>query len=413
MSLLIMHRGKLSATPYHDWLAPCDEELLLLLSAEELEGEAPPAAGGAYRHVEVIENWDAGGEPDLRAIEVAAAFPVTRLIARHERDLLRAAAIRDVLGLPGTDPRSAVAFRDKAIMKGYARRAGIGVADFQPVECNADALSFAARNGFPVVLKPRTGAGSKDNWIVESMEQLIDVLDGPLARYRSHQPNLLVEAFVPGPMYHVDGLAQDGKLVVAWPSRYLDPLSSYRDKPIRLDVMLAAEDPMTGRLLDFAERLMSALPSPPICAFHAEVFHRPGDEIVLCEVACRTGGARIRDIMRVAFGVDLTAVDVRAQAGLPLPDPVERLPHPRVFAGQMLIMKRAGRAVAVPAALPFDGVERFDVTVRPGELVREPAFSGDVAASAVVSGPTRAVVQQRLGDIRTWIDHNLVIRPEP
>ena len=409
MTVLILHRGRAGDYPYHRWLADLDEDLVLLASAEDLDGEPAAAPGDGYAHVEVIAGWDAGGEPEARVWELAGRHRFTRIVARHERDLLRAAGLRQMLGLPGHQPAEALAFRDKALMKRLAAEAGIPVADYRVIDDWADALSFAEHHGYPIVVKSRTGGGAMDNWTAHSADELVDILDGPLDAHRRLEPNLLVEAFVHGPMYHIDGVAVGGKLALAWPSQYRDPLGSFRVDPVRLDVMLDPDDEATARLLDFAERVMLALPAPDVCAFHTEVFREPSDRLVLCEVACRAGGARIPGMMAAAFGADLTAMATRGQLALPVPELVPAMPRPAMLAGQILVMKRPGTVVAVPTEIPLPGVRGYQPKVTVGQHLAGAMASGDVAASAVVTGPTSEVVEQRLRDARDFMRRELII----
>jgi hypothetical protein len=160
---------------------------------------------------------------------------------------------------------------------------------------------------------------------------------------------------------------------------------------------------MVGRLLGFTDLVLDALPCPCDFAFHAEVFHTPDDRLVLCEIACRTGGATIRDIQHTLFGLDLTESWVRAQLGLPLPVAAGpgRL-YPARMAGQLVLMKRPGRVVAVPGEPSFPWVERYRVFAQPGQVMGEATFSGDFLASMVVSAPSRAISERRLRELEAW-----------
>lgn len=404
MTALILHRGKLAASPYRRWLSDYAGDLVLLVSGEDLEryGETPPTVADGYAHVEVFPDYQTGASLDARVLELAPRLSVRHLVARYERDLIRAAVLRETLGLPGQRRHSAEAFCDKTVMKAYAEAAGLPVARHATVDTAADVYAFVARHGLPVVLKPRVGAGSVDTWIIRDEGELDRVLGAEIASSPRFLANMLVESFVSGPMYHVDGLVVDGRVVLSWPSRYVDSLVSYRGSGSRIDVTLAPDDPLTAPMRAFADRLVSALPTPPTCAFHAEVFHPPDGEIVLCEIACRAGGVAIRDIMAGMFGVDLAETTVRAQAGLP--PPAVPATVPRRMMGQVLVMKRPGLVRAVPDRVPLDGVVAYRPSVVVGQRVAAPRFSGDVAALVVAEADTASGCRQRLEAIRTWFD---------
>jgi hypothetical protein len=422
MSVLVLHyRGSIDATPYDRWADEYDGDVLLLTAEEE---NLTPAAAG-YRYAAAVPGYETGGRVEARCLDLAREHGVRHVVACQERDLERAAQLREILGLPGQRLDSVLPFRDKVRMKERLTAAGLRVAPYRVVECAADLLAFAGEHGFPVVVKPRDSAGSAGLRILRSPDELETYLAGDAAGLDGeHPPNLIAERFVPGPMCHVDGLVVGGRVVLAWPSQYLYSLSSFReDRGGRMDVTLDVADPLTGRLVEFAERALHALPGPRDFAFHAEIFHTPGDELVLCEIACRTGGAAVRDIVRVLFGVDPTEAWVRAQLGLPLPPALTELmeragdgrPRPARMSGQLVLMKRPGTVVALPGGPPpFPWIEKYQVFVRPGQTMGAATFSADFLLTTLVSGPDRATCVARLREVEAWFMAGLVLRePDP
>jgi hypothetical protein len=413
MTVLILNRGPLALRPYHEWLADHPGPLLLLTSAEQLalHGEQLPAVGGRYAVVEAVESYDDSGRLEARALELAASFEITYVVACQEIDLQRAAVLRELLGVPGQGIDSADGYRDKLRMKQLAGAAGIPVADHAEVETAVDVLGFARDHGYPVVLKPRDGLSSIGLRILEDERQLLDWLAGDFGDYHLAPRQLLAEAFVPGSMYHVDGLIVDGRVAVAWPSQYMYQLASFGagdDEP-RLDATLDP-GPLAQRLIAFAGEVIAALPTPQCSTFHAEVFRTPDDQLVLCEIASRNGGALIKSLLTAMFGVDFPVAWVRAAVGLPVAglDAVD--PHrPERMAGQVLLPRRAGVVRQVPASPADDWVERFEVYVRPGDSVHASTSSGDYAVAMVVSAPTRAMCEARMRHAARWLQRELRI----
>jgi biotin carboxylase len=336
------------------------------------------------------------------------------VVACQEIDLQRAAVLRELLGLPGQGIDSADGYRDKLRMKQLAGAAGIPVADHAEVETAVDVLAFARDHGFPIVAKPRDGLSSIGLAILQDEEQLLDWLAGDFGDSLAAPRELLVEAFVPGSMYHVDGLIVDGRVVVAWPSQYMYQLASFDadgGEP-RLDATLDP-GPLAERLIAFAGAVVDALPTPQCSTFHAEVFRTPDDRLVLCEIASRNGGALIKSLLSAMFGVDFPVAWVRAGVGLPVAqlDAVDPR-RPRRMAGQVLLPKRPGVVRQVPAPPPEDWVERFELYVRPGDHVGPAASSSDYAAAMVVSAPTRALCEQRMRQAARRLEQELRIDPD-
>ncbi|MDH6577345.1 hypothetical protein [Kitasatospora sp. MAP5-34] len=417
--LVLHHRGSLVGTPYDQWLADHDGDVLLITSREHLAlvGEELPAEGGGYARTAAVDGYETSGELEELALALAREHEIRYVVACQERDLERAAELRDILGLPGQRMDTVLPYRDKVVMKRRALAAGLRVAPYREIECATELVGFAEEHGFPVVLKPRDSAGSVGLRILESRADLDDYLADGFDLYGPYQPNLMAEAFVHGSMCHVDGLVVDGRVVLSWPSQYQYTLASFAtDTGPRLDLTLDVGDPLAQRLLAFTEQALGALSGPEHFAFHAEFFHTPEDELVLCEIACRTGGAAIRDIVRTLFGVDPSESWVRAQLGLPLPEWLGRTgPEkltPRQMSGQLVLMKRPGRVVAIPEVPPaFPWIEKYQVFVGPGQTMKAAAFSSDFLLTALVSGADQAECRARLQVLEEWFLGELVLEP--
>ncbi|MFD9129840.1 NikS protein [Kitasatospora sp. NPDC059571] len=411
MTVLILNRGPLTKRRYDEWLADHPGPLLLLTSRQSLAtyGDVLPEAG--YAHAEAVD-FEVPGEVEERVLDLARTHRIEYLVATQESDLQRAGALRDRLGLPGQSEQSAIAFRNKLVMKRLARRAGIAVAEHAPVEHAQDVRDFAEQHGFPLVLKVRDGSSSVGQHILHSAAEL----DAHLAAAGEIEPGrLMVEAFVAGSMVHIDGMVLDGRVAAAWPSRYLYQLGSFADhREPRRDVALDRDDPLTGRLLAFLDQLLAALPTPADTTFHAEVFHTPDDRLVLCEIASRNGGALIKGVLHALFDVDFPLAWIRACAGLPVPVPRGADPLvPRQLAGQLLILKRPGTVRTLPEKAPFDWVTLYETYAEPGQRIAAAASSGDFLAAMVVSGPDRTAVEQRLAEAARWFEDELDLDPTP
>src|SRR5439155_10018077 len=110
-------------------------------------------------------------------------------------------------------------FRDKLAMRVKARDAGVAVPEFTPVFNYAELRSFMAEVPGPWLLKPRTNAASIGIKTIESEEQLFGVLD-ELGDLQSHY---VLERFVPGEIFHVEGITWKGKLQFSTPFKYGAP----------------------------------------------------------------------------------------------------------------------------------------------------------------------------------------------
>ncbi|MET9444919.1 hypothetical protein [Streptomyces sp. NPDC006610] len=433
MSVLILHRNPFGPFPYRAWLdgdvpgldggEPYRGDVVVLAARDKirLAGEEPPdGAGHGFTRLELFDTLDDEAVPE-RALALAEEHGVTHVVAHHEADVALAAELRERLGLDGAWSADVAPFRDKALMKRLAGQAGIEVAPHTVAGTAAQARDFAERHGFPVVLKHRSGYNSVGLRILADRDELQACLAE--AYGDGSRDDLLVEAYVPGRMCHVDGLVVDGRTVAAWPSQYQYDLASFGADPgPRVDLTLDVDDPLTPRLLALIERTLAALKPEGsrlrTHAFHAEVFHTPDDRLVLCEIAGRSGGAKIREVFETLFGIRLAVHVTRAEAGLPLPA-IEGVPgdgaplRPRCMSGQVLTMKRPGLVRSLPAVPDEEWVKGFWLFAEEGQVIAPAAGSADFLTAAVGSAPTRVECERRLRDLGDRIIAETKIVPLP
>ncbi len=383
-------------TPYDVWAREFGVEAHLFVSAEKAAG---------YAHVPGVRSFAPyAADPVLEraALECALRVRPGAVLARMEGDLLRAARLRELTGIPGQDTASALAFRDKVLMKSLAAAAGIGVPRFVPVRTGYDLHGFVREHGWPVVVKPALGSGSAGTVVLRDDAGL----DALLAAGLPEHPE--AEEFVEGPMYVVDGLVAAGRPRAVFVSRYLNDCLAYRDGDHLGSVQLTRDHPMTARLAGFASRVLAALPVPPSTTFHLEVWHTPDDRLVLCEVASRTGGALTTAAITAAAGYDLDRAWFAAQVAGPDAAPArEPGVAPGHTAGWVVFYPRAGRLVRLPSGPPAFVVterHRAEVGTRYGGGIK----SGHFASGYVVTGRDADEVERNTAELARWYDTNVI-----
>jgi hypothetical protein len=408
MSILILNKRSLHGYPYHAWLRDDPRPKVLLTARQIHEEYREDLAEFApfYAHIEQFDAYNVNGDIELRALELHERFGFEQVLANFEFDLSRAARLREQLGLPGQTLPSATAFRDKVLMKDLCRARGLAVGDYRRVRTATDILEFVAAHGYPVVVKPANGGASLDTHVLRGDEELRALLGGGLVPRFDFVPNLIVERFVEGEMYHVDGLVVAGEIALVWPSRYINNTLSFKDDVALGSLTLDPGTPLTERLRAFTRAVLAALPTPPTTTFHAEVFHTPQDELVLCEVASRTGGAKVAAALELAFGVDINEAWYRVLCGLPAKRPAAQ---PERAVGWHLIFPRPGELRAAPAACLLPGVVAYALLAQPGQRLAAAYHSTDTLASFVVEGADAAEVRARIASAERWFFDRLEI----
>ncbi|MET9390972.1 ATP-grasp domain-containing protein [Streptomyces sp. NPDC006624] len=321
--------------------------------------------------------------------------PVDRLIAVSEFTLGVAAEVRAALGIPGPRPEDVAVYRNKLRMKELVAKAGVRVPRFDACTSAESALEFARATGFPLILKPVSGAASMGVHRVEDEAALTALLAE--VDLGDHE----LEEFVEGAIYHVDGFADENAGIPFMAvSRYINDCLAFEAGGQPLGSVVVQDSPLRTRVHDFARRCVSGLGMTSM-PFHLELFVTPDGDLVFLEIAGRIGGAEVPYLMDKLFGVNLFELwlDALCEGRATVP------PQTGDPSGGWLIIPK-------PAGLPAEVVsvtsmrDRFatiwrELVPAPGEVM-EPGGSYDAVHSGrfIFTGDEPAVEE----DIRKIID---------
>lgn len=402
---LILNRFSLSRVPYRAWLGD-GAQIWMITSPGAVDIE--PDIEGTY----VVDDYDVTGQVEDLAVALYRERPYAHIVALSEYDILRAARLREFLGLPGQDYESALAFRDKVVMKDYWAAASLPITPYTAVDTATDLLEFAARHGFPVVVKPRRAAGSRGVSVLRDHQQLSAWLRDVWSMPLSGMSGWMAEEFVDGQMMHVDGLLAVGGMEIAWPSTVTSQLAFHDGHPT-FSIQLDAADPAVTEARAVVEAALKALPCPDLTIFHAEIWRLSDNSLALNEIASRLGGGKIRATIAAAFGTDMAQ---RYVQGTVMPDCLAAdIPAaaPRQTAGFVTIPPGRGTVVSVSDIPEWlrGGLVEASVTARPGQAFTGPAVSAaDTIAACVATGSDRVEVMTRLESFVEWSGHAISYR---
>ncbi len=409
MSILVLNRVPLRFIPYDQYLAPSGEDVYVITDIAKVAPDQVDAYRARYAHLELIESYETSGLVEQRAIELQAQVGFSHIVAVSEYDIVRSARLRDRFGIGGQGYQSALAYRDKVRMKELAQAGGIAVPAFRAIETALDVIEFIEEHGYPVVIKPRLGMGSVGTTIVRTPEELHAVLARGLTRSPDAPTGLEVERFVDGLMYHLDGLVHDGRIVASMCARYvMSQCIAFSSGAAHGGMTLDADNPLAPRLRVWMDQLLAALPTPRTTAFHAEVFHTPDDQLVLCEVASRVGGPRIPDIYRTAYEFDLVETFIKGQAGCLGELPGGAVIAPKRVGGELLMPSRLGRLDKAPTACELPGVLDYLLVGEPGTTHTAAHDQNDFIASFLFTAESEAQMLSQIEHAAQWFERETV-----
>lgn len=395
MSILIFNRSPRDLCPYDKFLKPLKEDLVLLTS----DLVASQFQNFGYTHIESFHNYENNGLVEWRAIELFEQYHFRTIIAIAEVDMVRAAKLRERFRLSGQSVSSAINFRDKVIMKETAKKCGILTPPFTRLEHPMDLIRFVRKHGFPIILKPVDGVGSRNTFILNQRKELINLLEKGLP------PAYVAEGFIDGDIYHVDGVIIDRQIRFICASKYINKPIHYNEKGYLGSYILDPHNPLSQRLIQLTETILQNFQTPPTTTFHAEWFHTPDDKLIFCEIASRTGGGKIIQSVRHAYGVDLFQAFVEPQCNLPY------LPFPKTntsyqMAGWVKIPPKQGIFQSAPTTNPPEWVIEYDLLGEQGKHYHQPNGIGQYIAAFVVKGNSEKDVHQKLLKTVEWFQES-------
>jgi biotin carboxylase len=319
-----------------DFLRTCKELgcRVLLLTVEKFRD-------GAWPRDAVDEFFFMPEELPLPAIINTVSYlarwqPIDRIVALDEFDLENAAALREHLRLPGMGLTTVRYFRDKLAMRGRAREAGVPVPEFIHVLNHAALNEFMERVPPPWLLKPRSQASGIGMKKLRSPHELWPILE----RLGDDQSGYLLEQFVPGDVFHIDGVVSERDPVFAEAHAYgAPPLDTSHDGGIFTTRTLPRDSAEAKKLRSLNKELVQAL-GLVRGVTHAEFLRSRADgKFYFIEIAARVGGAYITDVVYAATGISLWREWARLEIGVGRAPYV--LPVPRKdYAGVVLSLAR-------------------------------------------------------------------------
>jgi len=158
-------------------------------------------------------------------LDAAALNPLDGLLVVGDRPTVIAARVAEALGLPGHPPAAAAAARHKRLTRERLRDAGLPVPWFTTSTVDSPELTadgrLATADRFPCVIKPVSLSGSRGVMRADdpaslraAVERLRTLLQSPDIRAERNEAHreILVEGFIPGHEYAVEGVLDRGRL---------------------------------------------------------------------------------------------------------------------------------------------------------------------------------------------------------
>ncbi len=225
---------------------------------------------------------------------------VDLLISNWEPLQILAAKARERFGIPGMSVDTVMGFRDKQLMKERVKAAGLRVPHSFRVRTESETRAAAEKIGFPLILKPISGAGSADTYKCSSQAEFEAVL-----KVMRHVSEASCEEFITGEEFTYDTICVEGTPLYENCAAYLPPPLIARSNEWISPVIITVRDLTRQRQgIQLGRKVLKALKMGDGFT-HMEWFLTPKGEAVFGEIGCRPGGAHLVDQMNYTGDVDL------------------------------------------------------------------------------------------------------------
>ena len=265
--------------------------------------------------------------------------PVDRLVGFLEELQVPMAEVRDAVGIEGLTTPIARNFRDKDRMKEVLRAANVPVARSALATTTAELRAFVERIGYPVIVKPRAGLGTRATYRVTNPTELAAIPAPSVAA------PLQVEEFVRAREHTCETVTIRGVPIWHSGTRYFpSPLEVLETPWIQYAVLLPREedDPTWGTFHATNTAALTALfgdqatTAAGTALTHMEWFLREDGTHLVNEVGVRPPGVHIMPLMSLTHATDM----FRDWARLIAFD--EFTPRPRVCAAGSTFFRGPG-----------------------------------------------------------------------
>lgn len=226
-----------------------------------------------------------------------------KIVALDDFDVEKVAHLREHFRMPGMGDSAARFFRDKLAMRMRAKAGGLPIPEFTPLFNYVAVTEFTDRVEAPYILKPRMQAGAIGMKILETKEKLWEVVHS-LGDEMSYY---LVEKFVPGDIFHVDTIMDQGEIKFAVASGYgLPPMEVAHGGRVFTSRTLKRGSKTEKALREMNERVLITLGLSHGVS-HTEFIIAKDGTINFLETSARVGGANIVELIEAGTGLNLWA----------------------------------------------------------------------------------------------------------
>ncbi len=305
----------------------------------------------------------------------AEQYPLTAILGPDDDTAVLAAHLSQELGLPANPVHAVRAARSKILQRERLRERGVPVPDFRVWEVGADPVAAASEAPYPCVLKPAALSASRGviraddpDEFVAAHARLRSILESDGTDGKADR-RYLVEGYVPGPEFALEGLIADGGLHILAVFDKPDPLEGPFFEETIYVTPSRADSRVVNSVVDLTGRAAAALglTTGPI---HAELrYNEEGPWLI--ELAARPIGGKCSRVIRLGKESEYSLEDVIVGYSVGV---LRDIPERESQAAGVMMIPIPGAGTleqidGMEAARAEPGVEDVLITAHPGQVL--------------------------------------------
>ncbi|MCA9648661.1 MAG: ATP-grasp domain-containing protein [Myxococcales bacterium] len=233
---------------------------------------------------------------------------VDRLEATIEAHILPTARVREAATIPGLTVKAAILCRDKPLMKEFLREHGIPCARSTGASSIEELQQFVREVGYPIIIKPRAGAGAAGTHRVTSDAELAEVVPELGLSHGGGKGggSVALEEFIEGHEGFYDTLCVGGQVLHEFVSHYYpNVLEAMRTRWISPQIVVTnrIDAPGYDEVKRLGRDVITAMGLGTV-ATHMEWFFGPKG-LKFSEIGARPPGVGQWDLYCAANDIDL------------------------------------------------------------------------------------------------------------
>ncbi|MDR5859267.1 ATP-grasp domain-containing protein [Halomonas eurihalina] len=318
----------------------------------------------------------------LPALNLAKRVNPAAVLGFAEPQIMSASIVQEELGLPGPSVRAATVSRNKATQRSLFENAGIDQPEWILVGGLGEAKAWATSR-FPVVVKPLSRMGSSG---VERIDDDASWKDA-LCRRGTEGP-LLVEEYIEGDEFSIEALISEGRIIFSNITRKTTSGAPHFVELAHVAGYAVEQPDLAQDALVILQKVVKKI-GVQSSIVHLEFKRRPSGRVAVIEIAVRTPGDHIMELIFRSYDFNIYAAALDLAFGNELQD-VKFMRRVQLAGVQYVDSTLTGKINNI-RNLAWDqipGYERSHIMKKTGDSVKPASETRDRVGYVIITQPT-------------------------